>query len=384
MRLAHFADLHITERCGESGATLDEQVSIMKDMATDASRGGAKVVLVAGDVFDRASTPAERNTAIEIFRALDEVGPVLVVRGNHDRSGDLDFLRAIRSHTRIFVATHPIVYQVERLMVACLPWPNKAGLVACAGARTDLDSMASDALRTILNSFATGDRQGLPLAVLGHLELSGATMDSGQPVAARADIPICAEDLLEVGADYYALGHIHKHQILDDRICYAGSPRQCNFGEDGPKGYCLVDVEPGKPPVIKHQQSNCRKLITVEAAWHLDRGHLEGENSLRIEGEPTPPLGAAVRLVYSVSDANRAAARLQDEEAKRLWLSAGVHSVIIDARTISTVRVRSEEIRTTTTTAEKLHAYWNTRGEVPSRADAITSKLALLESEVSP
>jgi exonuclease SbcD len=392
MRVAHVADLHIDDRA--PNATLNEQVETLSWIGSHAHEAGAKAMLVAGDVFHRTSTPLERNAAIEVFVRWANNMPVIIVYGNHDQPYDLDFLASLLTRHQITVVDRPapLVICDGRLEIACLPWPRKANLVADADITSALDvqQVSASAMRAVLSGFSQGfSGSDATRILLGHAELGTALADSGQPLAGRCDIELGEHDLLEVGADMVLLGHIHKHQILRDSIVYAGSPRQMTFGEDPVKGYCLVEVSRGAQPVITHVKAPGRELVTIEACWPIEgspaghAGKLVSENDVPVEDEPAPK-GAAIRLQYSISETNRHAAGEQATEAKRRWLDAGAHSVKIDARTIATHRVRSEDIDTALSTADKLRSLWTHRGKSPDRSEAILAKLTQIEGEVSP
>lgn len=388
MILSHVADIHLDARA--PNATLDEQVETLLWIGNHAHEAGAKVMLVAGDVFNRASTPAERNAAIEVFSSWADQLPVVVVYGNHDQSLDLDFLTSLRTRNTIAVCSRPDILAVggESLEIACLPWPRKANIVAAGELTSSLDvqEASASAMRGVLSGFSQGfSGSDVARVLLGHVELGTALTDSGQPLAGRCDIELGEHDLLEVGADAVLLGHIHKHQVLRDRIVYAGSPRQMTFGEDATKGYCLVEVSRGSQPSITHIKAPGRELVTIEGGWMPDLGRLTTEND---DDEtawwvPKQP-GYAMRLVYSVFEENRQAAAEQAEQLKKMWLDAGAHSVKIDARTIATHRIRSEAIEAALSTADKLRSLWTHRGQSPDRSEAILAKLTQLEAEVTP
>jgi exonuclease SbcD len=384
--IAHLADLHISGRAGDSGATLDDQVDILKWIGNDAITSGAEAFLVAGDVFDQLSSPAERNAAIEVVTFWSEHRPVVIVRGNHDRLADLLYLGRLKTHHDVHVLEHPAIIELGDLIVACIPWPSKAHIVQVLGTSSTLDiqEAAQTAMRGILQGFtARFAGTSRPCVILGHLELGSAKTDSSQPMAGKCEIDVSAGDLLDTNADYIALGHIHKHQVLRDKICYAGSPRQTNFGEDKVKGYCLVEIESCRPPVIKHIRAPGRWLITAEGEWADDKLVFDipecSNDALVVDN--------SFRLKYEVDESNREQARQAAEETRaHLMNLLGAYHVKIDGRTIAAYRVRagSEEISHAQTSKEKMEAYWAAKGERPERAEAILVKLAQIETEVQP
>lgn len=55
--------------------------------------------------------------------------------------------------------------------------------------------------------------------------------------------PFTKDELLDKGYDYWALGHIHERQILNENpfIIYSGNPQGRSIKESGPKGFYLVE-----------------------------------------------------------------------------------------------------------------------------------------------
>ncbi len=380
MIVAHTADLHLDERAPHE--SLAEQVDRLVWVGEDARDSGASLMLCAGDVFERASTPAERNAAILVFVRWASLFPVVVVYGNHDRPGDLDYLGVLSTDYPIYVLDRPDIIKPTNLhcQVACLPWPRKSWLAGRVDAGTDLSELATAAMRVILTGFAANlgepeSRFG-PAVLLGHLEIGSALTDSGQPMAGIAEAVLSEQDLRMVGADYYALGHIHKRQILDGDIVYAGSPRQTTFGEDPGKGYTLADFDSPSYPEVLHKVAPGRDLHTVVAVW--DGGDLVvdvGEYGIKQARE-----GTAIRIVYECDESNRQDAQAQAEQAREVLLKAGARSVKLDPKVKATHRVRSEAIREAKTHEDRLRALWDARGSTPERADPILAKLGTLEA----
>ena len=56
--------------------------------------------------------------------------------------------------------------------------------------------------------------------------------------------PCSLTDLAEAAMDYWALGHIHKSQVLSEEplVVYSGNPQGLHRKEIGPKGCYLVSV----------------------------------------------------------------------------------------------------------------------------------------------
>lgn len=75
--------------------------------------------------------------------------------------------------------------------------------------------------------------------------------------------PFSVGDLLSKNYDYWALGHIHKRQTLNQRpfVGYSGNLQGLNLTETGPKGYYLVSDDTGRlvptfvavAPVVWHE-----------------------------------------------------------------------------------------------------------------------------------
>src|SRR3954467_12183897 len=84
MRILHTADWHIGRRLGRHDRT-DEMRDALDEVAAIADEERVDLVLVAGDVFDRAAPAGESlSLGLTARLRLARGRPVVVVAGNHD------------------------------------------------------------------------------------------------------------------------------------------------------------------------------------------------------------------------------------------------------------------------------------------------------------
>ncbi|MDF2434965.1 MAG: repair protein SbcD/Mre11, partial [Mucilaginibacter sp.] len=99
-------------------------------------------------------------------------------------------------------------------------------------------SAAMDRVRADLAGQPAGTRS----VVLAHAFVTGAdTSDSERDITAGG-VPSVAASVF-AGADYVALGHLHRCQQVSERIRYSGSPLAYSFSEANyPKAMWLIDL----------------------------------------------------------------------------------------------------------------------------------------------
>lgn len=239
MRGLHLADIHLSgKRLGVIEACF-EQVS---------ERGPYDYCIIAGDVFDQGQIgdryASTGSLLISLMRNLDNLDcPCFILAGQHDLS-PLG-LSAIAPLTQAHTVTTPSEIEHKDFLLLCLPWIWPDSILA-ADERKDLsaDELAGKyraAVNAVLKGFAVkaAEHSG-PVIFAGHLQVIGAGLPSGVALEESArNLCVTREQLLQVGADYYVLGDIHKRQPLDadNQLLggYVGVLAQMNFGE----GACI-------------------------------------------------------------------------------------------------------------------------------------------------
>jgi DNA repair exonuclease SbcCD nuclease subunit len=377
MRALHLGDIH-----GHlSGPRVSECRRIVDHIVLSAKDAHPDVILLAGDLYERRSTEDERLFMAEFLCQLSAIAKVYAINGNHDVRNDIRIFRKQYGWTdEIEVLTEPCVRTHAGMTFAFLPWPDLGILAATAPAGSSIAvrrEAARAALLDVVRGFQIdpGIGPNKPSILVAHMPVTGASMDSGQPVSGGDEIALSADELLESGAAGIALGHIHlrqQMQTLSGRpVFFSGAPFRCNFGESkGTKGGLLWDWD-GKSWVVEPWDLPARRMVLLEGKWQ--DGAIVG-----LELEPIQD--AEVRLRIEFPSEDRDAVRQAVAAVKAELELGGALSVTIDERPIVISRTRCADITTARTTADKLLTWAQAVGsDVPPGA---LVKLGTLEAEV--
>jgi exonuclease SbcD len=393
MKIAVIGDSHFDET-----SRFDECVRIHEWIAQDIRARGVELVLHAGDVFERKSTPRERRAVADWLRSVADVAPVVVVRGNHDVVGDLSIFSRLRTRHPITVEEGAATYVVAGVAVACLAWPRKAELLSRLGTTSHEQGElgAREALRAVLLGLGQqlAEFNG-PRVLLSHAMVRGSRVSTGQPLLG-CDMELGLEDLSLVGADAIALGHIHLGQdwsVENDGaiapVFYPGSPRRTAYGETESKGYVVVSVDEevcgwkrGRGQAAEGRAMTWERIETPCAPMLLLTGEFVGSSMdpngpdrvdeiwYHPDSRDADVQGAEVRVRYLVTSDERGLARADEARLRADLVARGAAAVKIEAEVVATSTARAPEVAAAVTLAAKLHAVWRARGDIPDEARA--------------
>lgn len=256
MKVLHVSDLHIGKRVNGM-SMLDDQRYILRQILDIAEKHQVSVLLIAGDVYDKASPSAEAVTVFDAF-LTDAVAAglrVLAIPGNHDSAERIAYAQGLLEKQGVCL---PPVYagEVERVELEdehgpvefwLLPF-LKPGDVRRFFPDEEIGDDYSAALRAVLG--ACDIDQGKRNVVLSH-----------QLVTAYGTAPDRADDEIKLGGmdnvdvsvydafDYVALGHVHRPQRVGrDTVRYSGSPLKYSFSEARyGKSAALIELGEKKP-----------------------------------------------------------------------------------------------------------------------------------------
>jgi len=395
MKIALIADSHFDQH-----SRFEECYRIHEWIADDMRARGVHLVTHAGDVYERKSTPLERQAVADWIQRCAEFAQVVIARGNHDALDDLPLLERLATRHLVRVvetAGTLFVHAPERdaVALAVLGWPQRANVHALAGAQAKdgVEQVAVDALRAVLRGMGDFlEEQDCPRILLAHAMVRGSRVSTGQPLVG-CDFELGIEDLALARADFYALGHVHmgnEWDIAGAPAVYPGSPRRTAFGELEPKGYVVVEFDGTRLVGWERVPTPCTPMVHVDAQYVDAHVCLPGDQiaPAGLYGVSAADIdacrGAEVRLRYHVAAAHREAARADALELRDKLVAAGALHVTVEEELVVETRARTLEVAQATTLAEKLAALWSARGWDPgTRREALIAKAQLLEEAVN-
>ncbi|QHW30446.1 exonuclease SbcCD subunit D [Paenibacillus rhizovicinus] len=290
MRILHTADWHFgrslegRSRIEEQAAFVDELASIVKDESID-------LILLAGDVYDSVNPPAAAEGLFyDAVARLADGGKrtIAVIAGNHDHPDRVSASAplAARSGIRLvgMPTDKPLVIDVartgEQAVIAALPYPSESRLRELLSEATDegqLRSAYSERVGRLMAQLGTAFRSDTVNLAMSHIYvLGGLETDSERPIQIGGAYTV-DPSALQIGAQYVALGHLHRPQRVagDETMRYSGSPLAYSFSEANyAKAVTVFDASPGQPVVPRQiHLSSGRPLVQWNAKGGIAEVH---------------------------------------------------------------------------------------------------------------
>jgi exonuclease SbcD len=337
------------------------------------------LVVITGDVYERASDPGPRNLAIACIQGLADKVPVIIIRGNHDAPGDLKVYDQIRSKCKISVFETPDIYAMpmagdKGILIHIMPWLTKARWQSLnpGATKEEGDKTVSQlALEYLKNNVAL--YPGYNHILAGHMTVAGAKAQNHQQMGADG-ITIGMYDIAEAGFSAAMLGHIHLRQTLDARThYYNGSVAALDYGETPEKFFSVLETEAN---YVEWVQLKTVHRQDISVAW-TPTGIVMEDVDLNLLKD------ARVRANLRVTGGDNVPAAKAQVEA---WgKEIGVLELKINPQVIPVSKVRAVEISNAKSFSDKLRQLWQATSDFPSEQDqkGMLDKLAQLEDECS-
>jgi exonuclease SbcD len=263
MRILHTSDWHLGQFFINK-SRLPEHQKFITWLLETVVQENIDAVIIAGDIFDTGSPPSyARELYNQFVIGMNQLGRQLVIlAGNHDSVSTLNESKNILAqlNTRVIAAAADCMeeqvielndQQGEVAAILCaIPYLRPKDIMkSSAGESGDQKKQAlgqaiGEHYQTL---FAMAEKRRaaigkpLPIIATGHLAAMGVTASESV-----RDIYVGSLEAFPASAfppaDYIALGHIHRSQIVakSDHIRYCGSPIPLSFDELGRQKQVLI------------------------------------------------------------------------------------------------------------------------------------------------
>ncbi|MFL0247885.1 metallophosphoesterase family protein [Candidatus Clostridium stratigraminis] len=184
-----------------------------------------KFILLSGDIYDRDSRSVKANSFFvkQCLRLKDENIDVFIIGGNHDPARENSEYFKLPSNVHIFSAEKAEIFELK---------DYKQNIYCKIIGQSYRDTSDS---RKIFENYKLIKDNIITVAML-HTQLDKS----------NNYIPCTFSDLKAIeNIDYWALGHIHKPQVINGHVPYAiypGIPQGRDSGEEGIGGAVLIEA----------------------------------------------------------------------------------------------------------------------------------------------
>ncbi len=203
-------------------------------------------LLLAGDLYD--GNWKDYNTglffAAQMSRLREAAIPVVLIRGNHDAQSQITKSLRLPDNVRELSVRRPETVSFEKLGVAI----HGQGFLG----------------RVVTDDLAAKYPEALPgLFNIGILHTCAEGREGHESYA-----PCTLSTLTGKGYDYWALGHVHKREVLckDPWIVFPGNLQGRHAKETGPKGATLVTVQGARITSVEHRSVDVVRWAVTEVA----------------------------------------------------------------------------------------------------------------------
>jgi len=263
MRILHTSDWHIGRQFHHM-SLLEDQHHVLTQIIDAAKSESVDVVIVAGDIYDRAIPPAAAVALVdEVFNQLiNDLGiPVIVIAGNHDGPQRLEFASRQLAKAQLYIIgslqmePQSIVLKDKHGEVVFYPIPYvDPASVRDVFSDDDIRSH-NQAVASIIKALPAHKKQRS--VAIAHCFLTGGLdCDSERPLSVGGIDQV--SPLHFKNFNYVAMGHLHRQQQQGTEIIrYSGSPMKYSFSEEKhEKSITIVDLDAVGHCEIKHIKLN--------------------------------------------------------------------------------------------------------------------------------
>jgi exonuclease SbcD len=351
--LLHFADLHLGVETGgrtNPSSGLNQRVhdvcERLEEVCDTVASEQVHAVLFAGDAFmnPRPSPTLQKLFAEGVRRLVRSGASVFLLVGNHDlpKMAGIAHPHAIYPALEVegvVVGERAKLYRLPLgpdapapvLQVAALPHFSRSEVIARLPDDEDPTRFIEERVAERVAALGAAVDPSVPSVFVGHCHVNQADIGNAQTLFGISDVEVSLSTLTSGQPfPYYALGHVHRSQVLQEGpfVAYSGSLERVDFGEGEridafssapvstreaePKGFFRFDLVPdagawklGAPPEFR--EVSARRFVTIRLG-DLDATDPTTDTEERFRSVRTAAGGfdgAFVRVMASIDAADR-------------------------------------------------------------------------------
>lgn len=312
MRILHTADWHLGKSL-EKRSRIDEQRKFLDDFIEVAKENNIDLVIIAGDIYDSSNPPAiAEKMFYDTLKKISDNGKrlILIIAGNHDNPERLVASAPLaREHGIIMVGTlktiidtgnygrHKIInsgegfieieINGEKAVILTVPYLSEKRLNEVLYKDMDSDEERiksySDRVFSLFDSLKDNYREDTINLLVSHLYAMGSEEGGSERSIQLGGSYIVNCDCFPKEAQYIALGHVHKPQLVpgtNKKARYSGSPIHYNKKEVSYNKKCfVVDVKANEEANVKEVYFKVYKPIEIWKCENFDDALLKCEEN---------------------------------------------------------------------------------------------------------
>lgn len=240
MKIVTFADTHCgVKNYGKIDKTsgLNEReiqtIKLLNDVIDYSINNNADVLIFAGDMYKNniPSPTIINNVNSSIIRASKAGIKTLILDGNHDVSRQETFDSGLKQFSTLKIDNIVQTRFFKEEIISCDGMKYKFAFLPTYHTKEEI----SDIIKNLDTS--------IPTIIIGHLSIRHAKLNDWNIIDKEECID--CETFNKDGIIAVVLGHLHKHQILNEKplIYYTGSTNTIDFSEEKQdKGFVVLNV----------------------------------------------------------------------------------------------------------------------------------------------
>ena len=296
MRVLHTGDWHLGKNL-EGASRMDEQELFLNDFVDIVEKNKVDLVIIAGDVYDNSNPPARAEKMFyDTLKKLSKNGErlILVIAGNHDNPERLVAAGPLAmEHGIIMSGTPKTVIQCgeygqhkvinsgegfieveinnEKAVILTVSYPSEKRLNEVLYGEMDSDEdrvkTYGERIKSLFDSLEKNYRSDTINLVVSHLFVMGSEEGGSERSIQLGGSYIVNGSCFPKEAQYIALGHVHKPQIVpgtNKKARYSGSPLHYNKKEINITKKCfIIDVKANEECVVNEIELKVYKPIEI-------------------------------------------------------------------------------------------------------------------------